>query len=84
MKKVLAIFVLLTIVCLGFAQQNMTIAPSSHPVLKERPADYEYLSAPDSLGKRRPIKMPSQTTSTGIHLPYPIILIHGLLKPGIP
>lgn len=48
---------------------------------KYRPADYEYLSAPDSLGFRYQILMPdvSNRNSNAIpKLPYPIIFIHGL------
>ena len=52
---------------------------------KSRPTDFEYLSAPDSLGLRHQLKTPnivtnkktSQTAAT-IKLPYPIIFIHGL------
>ena len=43
----------------------------------KRPKDYNYLSAPDSLGIRKSLKQPTQSSSK-IHLPYPIILIHGL------
>jgi pimeloyl-ACP methyl ester carboxylesterase len=52
------------------------------PAMKARPADYEYLSAPDSLGVRHELKMPSlaskNTLTTQTKLPYPIIFIHGL------
>lgn len=41
-----------------------------------RPADYEYLSEPDSLGTRLALKMPSVLAIQS--LPYPIIFIHGL------
>lgn len=52
---------------------------------KSRPVDFEYLSAPDSLGLRHQLKTPnistnkktSQTVAT-VKLPYPIIFIHGL------
>jgi pimeloyl-ACP methyl ester carboxylesterase len=42
----------------------------------ERPADFEYLSEPDSLGNRLALKMPSVLATQS--LPYPIIFIHGL------
>ena len=51
---------------------------------KPRPADYEYLSAPDSLGVRNKLKMPKLNVSNQkvlsgkIKIPYPIIFIHGL------
>ncbi len=52
------------------------------PAMKPRPADYEYLSALDSLGVRYPLKMPNITNknslSGSIKIPYPIIIIHGL------
>ena len=61
------------------AQQIKAIPPDDNPIFKERPADYEILSAPDSLGMRRHLKRPSQGKSTNnILLPYPIIFIHGL------
>ena len=64
---------------LAKAQQIKAIPTSDNPIFKERPADYEILSAPDSLGIRRPLKRPSQGKSTNkILLPYPIIFIHGL------
>jgi pimeloyl-ACP methyl ester carboxylesterase len=49
--------------------------------MKPRPADYEYLSAPDSLGVRHQLLMPNLTnknTQAIQNLPYPIIFIHGL------
>ena len=49
---------------------------------KSRPLDFEYLSAPDSLGIRHQLKTPnvsSRNSLTGaIKIPYPIIFIHGL------
>jgi len=51
------------------------------PAMKARPADYEYLSAPDSLGVRHELKMPNKNKKTLLNqakLPYPIIFIHGL------
>lgn len=51
------------------------------PTMKPRPVDYEYLSAPDSLGVRHQILMPNvmnKTTNAIPKLPYPIIFIHGL------
>jgi len=49
--------------------------------MKPRPADYENLSAPDSLGVRHQLLMPSTTNKNVLatqNLPYPIIFIHGL------
>ena len=50
--------------------------------MKARPADYEYLSAPDSLGVRHSLKIPNQSNKNALtnqtKLPYPIIFIHGL------
>jgi pimeloyl-ACP methyl ester carboxylesterase len=54
--------------------------------MKPRPADYEYLSAPDSLGVRHQLLMPdianhnknSKVNGAIPRLPYPIIFIHGL------
>ena len=48
---------------------------------KSRPADFEYLSAPDSLGVRHELLMPNienRNTLANQSLPYPIIFIHGL------
>lgn len=74
MKKIFTLFTLLTFIGTTnlFAQQNITV------VELQRPADYEYLSAPDSLGFRTPLKMPSSSRAAGQVLPYPIIFIHGL------
>lgn len=62
------------------SQQKNIISSDFNPIVSERPADYEYLSAPDSLGKRSPLKMPSEESkgATGIQIPYPIIFIHGI------
>lgn len=48
-----------------------------------RPADFEYLSAPDSNGYRMPLRMPdtalaNKTMAVVPKIPYPIILVHGL------
>lgn len=51
---------------------------SNRPTAILRPADYEYLSAPDSLGNRFPLKSPSLERTPELKLPYPIIFIHGL------
>ena len=51
------------------------------PAMKTRPADYEYLSAPDSLGIRHPLKTPNiskKNLQSSQSLPYPIIFVHGL------
>jgi triacylglycerol esterase/lipase EstA (alpha/beta hydrolase family) len=57
-------------------------AQNVFPEMKSRPADFEYLSAPDSLGVRHQLKMPkvedNRTLSGLIKIPYPIIFIHGL------
>ncbi len=49
---------------------------------KSRPSDFEYLSAPDSLGIRQQLKTPNINNRNGlagdIKIPYPIIFIHGL------
>ena len=51
---------------------------------KSRPLDFEYLSAPDSLGIRHQLKTPnvsSRNSLTGaIKIPYPIIFIHYLFQ----
>jgi triacylglycerol esterase/lipase EstA (alpha/beta hydrolase family) len=63
----------------AFLQSN---AQNVLPAMKPRPADYEYLSAPDSLGVRHSLKMPNvankNSLTTQTKLPYPIIFIHGL------
>jgi pimeloyl-ACP methyl ester carboxylesterase len=58
-----------------------TKAQDLKQIMKPRPADYEYLSAPDSLGVRHQLLMPNLTnknTQAIQNLPYPIIFIHGL------
>ncbi len=51
-------------------------------ITRSRPADFEYLSSPDSLGVRHHLKMPKLTSKSSkafqTKLPYPIIFIHGL------
>lgn len=47
----------------------------------KRQTDFEYLSAPDSLGNRVELKMPknlSNKTLATVKLPYPVIFVHGL------
>lgn len=70
---------LLSILFLGaFYQSN---AQNVLPQVKPRPADYESLSAPDSLGIRHQLLMPNienRNTLANQSLPYPIIFIHGL------
>lgn len=65
-----------------FASLFQIKAQENNGIMKPRPADYEYLSAPDSLGVRHPLKMPNianKSVLTGsIKIPYPIIFIHGL------
>ena len=60
--------------------QKQLLEHSLLPVVKSRPNDYKTLAAPDSLGVRKILKNPSTTdkTSIGVHLPYPVIFIHGL------
>jgi pimeloyl-ACP methyl ester carboxylesterase len=71
---------LLTILLFG----TLTISNAQEKKLqsKSRPSDFEYLSAPDSLGIRQQLKTPnvsSRNSLTGaIKIPYPIIFIHGL------
>jgi pimeloyl-ACP methyl ester carboxylesterase len=71
---------LLSILFLGALHQSN--AQNVLPAMKTRPADYEYLSAPDSLGFRHSLKMPTVTNKSiltgSIKIPYPIIFIHGL------
>jgi len=70
---------LLSILFLGaFYQSNAQNVLSS---MKPRPADYENLSSPDSLGIRHQLLMPNienRNTLANQSLPYPIIFIHGL------
>ena len=70
---------LLSILFLGaFYQSNAQNVLAS---MKPRPADYENLSAPDSLGIRHQLLMPNienRNTLANQSLPYPIIFIHGL------
>ena len=77
MKKL--ILILLCLPMIGFGQKNVIdeILDEEEMQLIKRPKDYEYLSAPDSNGVRRNLKMPSTTKSIQ-NLPYPIIFIHGL------
>lgn len=62
----------------------VVISQNSEIMFKPRPADYEYLSAPDSLGVRHQLLMPKlstnnkKATAIATKLPYPIIFIHGL------
>jgi pimeloyl-ACP methyl ester carboxylesterase len=70
MKKLL--FILLCLPMIGLGQNK-----DDEFQLIDRPKDFEYLSAPDSNGVRRQLKMPS-TTKAVLKLPYPIIFIHGL------
>lgn len=54
-----------------------TPSRSQISTVADRPADYEYVSAPDSAGQRLPLKRPVITRNI-IKLPYPILFIHGL------
>jgi pimeloyl-ACP methyl ester carboxylesterase len=70
---------LLSILLFGTLLQ--TKAQNVLQAMKPRPADYEYLSAPDSLGVRHQLLMPNisnRNTQAAQNLPYPIIFIHGL------
>ena len=71
---------LLSILLFGTLLQ--TKAQDLKQIMKSRPADYEYLSAPDSLAVRHSLKMPNSANknslTTQTKLPYPIIFIHGL------
>jgi len=72
--KFLSLKVLLILsICSGAFAQNLQ--------KKTRPADFEHLSAPDSLGIRHKLVMPNTTNRLNLNthtLPYPIIFIHGL------
>ena len=71
---------LLSIVFLGIFSHSS--AQDIKSITIPRPADYEYLSLPDSLGVRHPLKMPNIANKNSLtvltKLPYPIIFIHGL------
>ena len=61
----------------------ITVSQNETQILVERPSDFEYLSAPDSTGKRVLLKTAvvrdnKKTQTNNIKLPYPIIFIHGL------
>lgn len=78
MKKIFTILIVILIGSELFAQQKIS---EIAPINKERPADFEYLSAPDSTGHRTLRKVPSITlnkTQSMIKLPYPILFVHGL------
>lgn len=72
LKKIIKLVISLVLMAnFSFAQ---TLTPIS------RPADFEYLSAPDSSGVRHQLRMPEEKLNkkTKAQLPYPIIFIHGL------
>ena len=77
MKKLTIILCLIAICIYANAQQNKNGIYSFDAVPRERPAGYEFLSAPDPSGVRRALKKPSPGKS-GVQLPYPVILIHGV------
>ena len=61
----------------------ITVSQKETQILVERPSDFEYLSAPDSTGKRTFLNTAvvldnKKTQTNNIKLPYPIIFIHGL------
>ena len=74
----------LSVLCVSvlFFYNTYSNAQNVQQVAKSRPADFEYLSAPDSLGIRHPLKMPNLANRNAVSgqrkLPYPIIFIHGL------
>lgn len=74
-SKIYLIFILIGTIFESNAQENKFQS-------KSRPLDFEYSSAPDSLGIRHQLKNPnvsSRNSLTGaIKIPYPIIFIHGL------
>jgi len=75
MKKLL----LLSLFFLGAIEQVKS--QDLNLIVKPRPADFEYLSSPDSLGIREQLLMPNlgnRNISAEQKLPYPIIFIHGL------
>jgi len=75
MKKIITFLIVMLVSNTLFSQENLI-----PPTYKERPADFEYLSAPDSTGKRILLKTPSlNNTKATLKLPYPIIFIHGLV-----
>lgn len=79
LKLSLSVFILVTLLF-----QIQVSAQDLKQSITSRPADFEYLTAPDSLGIRHQLKIPklsnkktSQVTALP-KLPYPIIFIHGL------
>ncbi len=72
-------FLLVLIIGLGFN----SISQNNFIPVVQRPADFEYLSSPDSIGKRTLVKTAvisnkEKSQAGNIKLPYPIIFIHGL------
>ena len=77
MKKIILFLIGILMSNILFAQESLS---TIKPINKKRPADFEYLSAPDSTGKRTLLKMPSLNKSKAtLKLSYPIIFIHGLV-----
>ncbi len=82
--RIIYLIILITSISISATAQKQKVIPSLfNSIIKNRPADYEKLSAPDSLGKRTPLKMPpSLNQKTNIQtlpiIPYPVIFIHGL------
>lgn len=82
MKKTTLLFACIN----SFNISSQTIqlqTPEINPIsqsTKERPADFENWSAPDSTGKRTLLKSPSSEgeRTQPLKLPYPILFIHGL------
>lgn len=84
-KKLLYTLFIFSVYFYGNAQEKVY---NSNTILsnisKDRPEDFMYLSAPDSTGYRRPLKIPliherqNKVENNLFELPYPILFIHGL------
>ncbi len=84
MKKLTLLFACIIYLINNINAQTIQPIPSNvnlfNSISKERPAEFEYLSAPDYKGERIILKSPSAKSdrSQQLKLPYPIIFIHGL------
>lgn len=79
MKHFVILIVLFLVGSIAQAQSSFPATPMP------RPADFEYLAAPDSTGYRKPLRMPDttifrKTMAVVPKIPYPIIFVHGLLS----
>lgn len=80
------VILVITISTSGFTQDFNTqltekfyVNENSLPEVKSRLEDFKTLFAPDSLGVRKILKnLSTNKTISEIHLPYPILFIHGL------